>query len=168
MYALLSSSDFEAMPAPAGADLSPYIMTGSFCAPLHAAVLTDRFGWRFHPQEHSLDFHTGADLAAEPETAVYAFMGGTVTAAGYHESYGKYIRIDHGNDFSTLYAHCSKLLVRKGEKVHTGQRIGQVGQSGNATGPHLHFEMALDSTRLDPLWALGNGEELTLIRQEEQ
>jgi hypothetical protein len=63
MYALLSSSDFEAMPAPAGADLSPYIMTGSFCAPLHDAVLTDRFGWRFHPQEHSLDFHTGADLA---------------------------------------------------------------------------------------------------------
>ncbi|MBQ4051808.1 MAG: M23 family metallopeptidase [Oscillospiraceae bacterium] len=156
MCILLSSTDFEAMPPPAGADLSPFIMTGSFCAPLSDAGVTDQFGWRFHPQELCLDFHSGIDLSAESGTPIRAFMSGTADIAGTHESYGKYIRIDHGNGFFTLYAHCSKLLIRKGETVRIGQCIAKVGQTGQATGPHLHFEMIMNSTRLDPLWVLGD------------
>ena len=165
---LISAAEFEPMPPPAGADFSPFVMTGSFCVPLNDALLTDRFGWRFHPLEHSLDFHTGLDLAAGSGAPVRAFMSGTVTSAGLHESYGKYIRIDHGNGFSTLYAHCSELLIREGERVHTGQLIGKVGQTGEATGPHLHFEMVLNGTWLDPFWVLGDSKTPYRILQEEQ
>lgn len=151
---LLSSSSFEPMPPPAGADLSPYILTCPLTVPTDYRSVTDRFGWRFHPIGGTLDFHTGLDLAADEGAAVRAALGGTVAVSDTHESYGNYIVIDHGSGFSTLYAHCSRLLVREGKRVAPGQRIALVGQTGDATGPHLHFEMIRNSVRLDPLPAL--------------
>ena len=77
-----------------------------------------------------------------------------MTEAGFHESYGNYLILDHANGFTTLYAHCSRLLVRKGDRVKKGQLIGKIGATGAATGPHLHFELRLNGVCLDPLPAL--------------
>lgn len=173
LLALLSSTAqpvpaFEAMPPPAGADFSPFLMTCTLQLPLETAELTDRFGWRFHPIDGQLDFHYGLDLASDEGGTIRAVLAGTVQTAGFHESYGNYIILDHGNGFSTLYAHCSRLLVKEGKQVKAGQRIAKVGSTGAATGPHLHFEIIRNGVRLDPLWILGDGEELTSIPAPEE
>lgn len=151
---------FDKMPPPLGADFSPFLMTVPLCQPLEAGQLTDPFGWRFHPLSGQLDFHGGADLAADKGTPIRAAAAGTVMKADEEESYGKYLVLDHQNGFSTLYAHCSRLLVREGQAVKKGQVIARVGATGEATGPHLHFEIRQNGCRLDPLWALGDGERL--------
>lgn len=151
---LLSVTAFEPIPPPAGAEFSPYVTTASLTPPLEAAEITDPFGWRFHPMTDRLDFHYGIDLAAEQGTPVCAVLGGTVTVSEKHESYGKYLVIEHGSGFSTLYAHCSRLLADEGDHVRAGQQIAGVGQTGDATGPHLHFEMIRNGIRLDPIYVL--------------
>ncbi len=157
---------FDKMPPPAGADFSPFMMTLPLCQPLEAGRLTDPFGWRFHPLSGELDFHSGADLAADKGTPIRAALAGIVSQAGQDESYGNYLVLDHQNGFSTLYAHCSQLLVQEGQAVKKGQAIAQVGATGDATGPHLHFEVRQNGCRLDPLWALGDGEQLAARKEE--
>lgn len=78
-----------------------------------------------------------------------AATGGKVITATSSNSYGKYIMIENGN-LTTLYAHCSKLLVKEGSQVTQGQEIAKVGETGNATGPHLHFETRIDSKPINP------------------
>ena len=102
-------------------------------------------------------------MAAPEKTPIYTAVAGVVETADTHPSYGNYLIIDHYNGFSTLYAHCSKLLVQEGELVSRGQKIALVGQTGEATGNHLHFEIHLNGIRYDPLWILGDGEKITLI-----
>jgi murein DD-endopeptidase MepM/ murein hydrolase activator NlpD len=97
------------------------------------------------------DFHLGIDLPAPKGTEIYASKGGTVLKATYHSSYGYYVLIDHGGEISTLYAHCSKLLVSKGDKVTRGQVIAEVGNTGNSYGAHLHYEVRKDGKTTDPL-----------------
>jgi murein DD-endopeptidase MepM/ murein hydrolase activator NlpD len=94
--------------------------------------------------------HNGVDLAAPTGTKIYATDGGTVTYSGYKGSFGYMIIINHGGNYESYYAHCSKLLVRKGETVSCGQTIALVGETGSATGPHLNFTLSKDSVRLDP------------------
>jgi len=94
--------------------------------------------------------HYGLDYAASTGTSIYASDGGTVTTAGWHGNYGYYIKIDHGGGFTTLYAHCSKLLVKVGDKVYQGQRIGLVGNTGRSTGPHCHFEIFKYGKNVNP------------------
>ena len=159
---------FDKMPPPRGADFSPAVMTAALSPPLRAACMTDPFGWRFHPLTGQLDFHYGLDLAADEKTPIYAALSGTVRSASQGDSYGNYVILDHQNGFATLYAHCSKLLVQEGETVRKGQKIALVGSTGAATGPHLHFEMIQDGIRLDPLWALGDGERVTAIPEPEE
>ena len=88
---------------------------------------------------------------------VVAAASGTVVISGVHSSYGYYIKIDHGNGMETLYAHCleGSLMVNVGDKVVAGQPISLVGQTGYATGPHLHFEVIIDGNRVDPKPYLG-------------
>lgn len=160
--------DFDPMPPPATADFSPVIMTVPLFEPLQEATMTDPFGWRFHPISGQLDFHYGLDLAASEGASIYAVTAGTVTISDEDDSYGQYILLDHQNDFCSLYAHCSKLLVEEGDKVKRGQKIAEVGSTGEATGPHLHLEILYQNRRLDPLWVLGDGEVLTAIPQPEE
>ena len=81
---------------------------------------------------------------------ISAAESGTVITAAYHWSYGNYVVIDHGSGLSTLYAHCSSLAVSSGQSVSKGQTIAYVGSTGNSSGPHLHFEVRINGSRVDP------------------
>lgn len=108
------------------------------------------FGYRLHPIHNEIRFHYGTDFAAEAGADINAFADGTVLAAGEDAGYGNYIKIDHGDGYVTLYGHCSQLLVAEGEQISRGQRIALVGSTGQATGPHLHFELIHNGVYLNP------------------
>ena len=95
-------------------------------------------------------FHTGIDIAASRGTPVRAPMGGTVTFAGWRGGYGRTIIIDHGGEFRTLYGHLSRVGVRRGQRVESGAAIGATGASGNASGPHLHYEILAKGRPINP------------------
>jgi murein DD-endopeptidase MepM/ murein hydrolase activator NlpD len=100
--------------------------------------------------------HDGIDIAAPEGTAANSAADGVVTRAetGWNGRYGSIIVIDHGNDVSTWYAHLSEVSVAVGDQVRVGQKVGAVGSTGLSTGPHLHFELRLKRTPMDPLLAL--------------
>ena len=112
------------------------------------------FGWRL--LYGVWDYHRGWDLAAYRGTTISASKGGKVVIATYHNSYGNYVVIDHGDGVSTVYAHCSKLTVSKGDTVKKGDKIGEVGTTGNSTGNHLHFEFRLNGKYIDPFTYIKN------------
>lgn len=100
--------------------------------------------------------HGAIDVAAPKSTPIYAAAQGTVLLSGWHESYGNFVKIDHGGGIATLYAHQSKLNCTKGQKVKRGQLIGYVGSTGDSTGNHLHFEVRENEERVNPLSYFGN------------
>jgi murein DD-endopeptidase MepM/ murein hydrolase activator NlpD len=104
--------------------------------------------------------HKGVDLTAPMGTDVYAAMDGRVVSAGSQKGYGNFVVVDHGNGVLTLYGHHSRNLVAEGEIVHRGQKIAEVGMTGNATGPHLHFELRVDGAPTNPLPYLNDVEDL--------
>ena len=112
------------------------------------------FGWR--KLSGVWDYHRGWDIAAYRGTPIHAAKGGQVVIATYHNSYGNYVVIDHGDGVSTVYAHCSKLTVTKGATVKKGDKIGEVGTTGNSTGNHLHFEFRLNGKYIDPFTYIKN------------
>jgi murein DD-endopeptidase MepM/ murein hydrolase activator NlpD len=105
--------------------------------------------------------HKGIDLTAPVGTDVYSTLDGEVVAVGRHRQYGNYVVVDHGNGVSTLYAHHKANFVQEGEIVRRGQKIAEVGRTGNATGPHLHFELRLRGARTNPLPFLNDMEEVS-------
>jgi len=117
--------------------------TGTFRRPVNVGVYR---GWGMRWGR----MHYGLDYAAPTGTPIYASDGGTVITAGWHGNYGYYIKIDHGANMVTLYAHCSKLLVKAGDKVYQGQKIGLVGNTGRSTGPHCHFEIFKNGKNVNP------------------
>jgi murein DD-endopeptidase MepM/ murein hydrolase activator NlpD len=116
---------------------------------------TSSFGWRTHPIFGDRRFHAGIDIGAPYGTSVWSADEGTVVYAGYASGYGTLVVISHGTvggkDLTTGYAHMSSLLVSPGQQVSRGQQVGRVGNEGNSTGPHLHFEVRLDGDPVDPL-----------------
>lgn len=116
------------------------------------AVLTSGFGWREHPIEGGEKFHYGVDLAAETGTPIGAFAEGTVDYIGESDVYGLYLQLRHDNGITSFYAHCSKLCVQQGQKVAEGEKVAEVGATGEVTGPHLHFELKKDGVRLNPAY----------------
>lgn len=125
--------------------------TGSFLWPVASYVyVSSRFGLRVHPITGEKKSHTGIDIASNQGTAVYASDGGSVTLAGSNGGYGNCIMIDHGNGYVTLYGHLSSISVSVGQTVSQGATIGAVGSTGFTTGPHLHFEVLKNGTRIDP------------------
>jgi len=106
---------------------------------------------RKHPILGTFKTHRAIDFAADTGTPVETVGNGTVTFAGWSDTYGNYIKIDHGSGFTTAYAHLSKMYVSKGARVKQGDLIGAVGTTGRSTGPHLHYEMYKNGTPVNPL-----------------
>ncbi len=112
--------------------------------------VTSEFGYRCHPITGVWGGHGGIDIGKPKGTPVYASLSGTVTVSQYSSSYGYFVMIDHGNGLETLYAHNSKLLVSVGQTVIAGEKISEVGSTGDSTGNHLHFEVRENGTRVNP------------------
>lgn len=119
--------------------------TGEFSWPMSRGTITSRYGSR------GGRLHAGVDIAASTGTPIYAADSGVVTMAQWYSGYGKIVVIEHGNGKSTLYGHCSEILVRLGSKVEKGQLIARVGSTGRSTGSHLHFEVRENGRARDPL-----------------
>ena len=120
------------------------------CAAPLDGTLTSPFGWRVDPNTGAESFRTGVDLAADEGTAVACFADGTIGVVGDSTILGKYVTVLHADGYETLYAHCSKVSVSSGQYVARGDTLGAVGATGNATGPHLHFELHDGAKYLDP------------------
>ena len=114
--------------------------------------ISSDFGWRDHPIQGKELFHNGLDIAVNTGTEVGAFADGTVDYVGESPIYGLYLQISHGEKVTSFYAHCSKLLVKKGQKVKMGETVALSGSTGNSTGPHLHFELRKDGVLLNPAY----------------
>ena len=112
--------------------------------PTAATYITSHFGWR------SLGWHTGIDIAGPQGKAIYAYKTGKVVFSGWGGAYGYMLKVDHGNGVATWYAHCSKLLAKAGDTVNQGQTIAHVGTTGNSSGPHLHFEIRINGSAVNP------------------
>jgi murein DD-endopeptidase MepM/ murein hydrolase activator NlpD len=110
--------------------------------------LVGRITSAFGPRRGS--YHHGIDIAASRGAPITAAMAGNVQRAGWIGSYGYAVILDHGNGYKTLYAHASRLFVKRGDRVDKGQRIALVGSTGNSTGPHLHFEVIKNGTHVNP------------------
>lgn len=121
-----------------------------FTWPCGGAVVSG-FGNRVHPVLGTVRFHSGIDINCPNATAVGASAAGTVISAGWNGGYGNAVIIDHGGGFATLYGHLSEIDVAVGTAVSVGQLVGLVGSTGLSTGPHLHFEVRVNGTAVDPM-----------------
>lgn len=119
-------------------------------------TFTSGFGSRIHPVYGTEGFHSGTDIAAPEGTPILASLDGEVIACGAGEMSGNYVKLDNGGGIETLYCHCSSLNISKGDKVKAGDIIAFVGQTGLATGPHLHFELHINGTKSEPMLLLEN------------
>ncbi len=126
--------------------------TGNLVWPSYCTYITSRQGPRVHPVTGEYKNHGGTDIGASYGSAIYAADSGTVvrSADGWNGGWGNYVMINHGNGMQTLYAHMSSRAVSVGQTVSRGQTIGYVGSTGMSTGPHLHFEMYINGSRVDP------------------
>ena len=125
---------------------------GSWGYPLpYRATVTSAYGWRTHPITGKQSFHNGVDLAAGSGTAIYAVRSGTVTTATYSSVYGYYVTVNHGDGYSSLYAHMTDYVVSNGQYVEKGQLLGYVGSTGWSTGPHLHFTIYYNGSTVNPM-----------------
>lgn len=126
--------------------------TGTFVWPSDTCrIVTSKFGTRMHPVYHVYKTHNGIDIGARYGTNVLAADSGTVVVSKYSSSYGNYIMINHGNGTTTLYAHMSSRIAQVGDKVSQGEVIGLVGSTGVSTGAHIHFEITVGGSRVNPL-----------------
>lgn len=139
----------------AGEDFSPKermaFMGKFFLPPLSTYRLSSRFGPRRNPVSGALVRHDGLDMVAPWGSPVLAARDGTVALTGYHAIYGKYVVIDHPGGYTTMYGHLQDYRVAKGQSVLAGDQIGRLGNTGQSTGAHLHFEIQFEGKAQDPL-----------------
>jgi Peptidase family M23 len=109
------------------------------------------FGYRIHPIYKVKKFHQGVDFPARVGTAIQSTGDGVVVEAGWHSGYGQCVRISHGYGYETWYAHMNKINVHHGEKIKKGQKIGEVGDTGLSTAPHLHYEVHFKGQPINPI-----------------
>ena len=135
----------------------------SFLAsPMEFSRVTSGFANRLHPIFQTWRQHLGVDYAAPQGTPVRAVGDGTVEFAGWQNGYGNVVTVRHDGNRETLYAHLSRIDVRKGQKIEQGQHVGAVGRTGWATGPHLHFEFRVAGQHQDPLLIAKAGDTVPL------
>lgn len=113
-------------------------------------TITSDYGYREHPVYSGESFHKGRDIAAEEGSDIYAVLDGEVIETGNAEMAGNYIKIAHENGLETFYCHCKEIYLKEGVYVRKGDVIASVGQTGLATGPHLHFELHENNVAVDP------------------
>jgi murein DD-endopeptidase MepM/ murein hydrolase activator NlpD len=116
-----------------------------------SGTITDEFVNRRDPFTRKIKFHTGLDIGTDYGKSIKAAAGGKVILVDYIYGTGNTVKVDHGNGIVTLYGHCSKILVKEGQIVEKGEVIAKVGSSGRSTGPHLHLEVQIYGTPVDPL-----------------
>ena len=138
-------AEYSAVTTPGDVCLTQQVLGFAYAAPVQGTV-TDGFGWRENA------FHYGTDIAADAGTVISSFADGTVTAVGDSSQLGNYVTVSHAGAFTTLYAHCSRITASSGQQVALGDPIAEVGETGNATGPHLHFAIQKDTVYLDPAY----------------
>ncbi len=124
--------------------------TGRLIMPVNGRI-SSPFGYRVHPIFQVRKLHTGIDISASSGTPIKAADSGVVVQAGWRGGYGQAVVISHGDGIATLYAHQSKILVGVGDRVEKGDVIGKVGSTGYSTGPHLHFEVRVNGSPVDPM-----------------
>lgn len=127
-----------------------WVATGTFRWPTNGHI-TSPFGYRKSPGGFGSSYHRGIDIANHRGTPIYAADGGTVSIAGWQGGYGYMVEINHNNGYTTRYAHCSSLLVSKGDHVYKGQQISRMGSTGNSTGNHCHFEIRYSGVPNNPM-----------------
>jgi len=118
--------------------------------PLGGGRISSVFGYRVHPITGSWEYHEGLDINGKSGAPIYSTAEGTVVFSGWRQGYGVCVGIDHGNGFSTLYAHNTRNIVYEGEHVKKGQIIGYVGSTGSTTGVHCHYEVHFQNRAVDP------------------
>lgn len=155
LFMLSAESKPGMQPAPNGSLLSPVYLSIQAKPPI-TGLITSGFCYRVHPLSGENDFHTGLDIAAEEGRDILAALPGLVTEVGWSEIYGNYIILKHSIHLETKYAHCSQILAQEGIVVAQGERIASVGQTGAATGPHLHFAVIVDGSYTDPEYILAD------------
>ncbi|MEG1943302.1 MAG: M23 family metallopeptidase, partial [Angelakisella sp.] len=144
--------DYTGPALPENATMDRYTLGLAKTASPVTAQVTSGFGWREHPLDGEEKFHNGVDLLVNDGTAVCAFADGVVDYIGESPVYGQYIQLRHANGVTTFYAHNSKLCVQQGQRVAVGEKITESGETGNVTGPHLHFEIKKDGKLLNPAY----------------
>ncbi len=137
---------------PENVELRQRVLGFAYTSPLQGAALTSGFGYRIHPISENDLFHYGVDLDAAEGTAIHAFAEGTVGVVGQSSGLGNYVTVDHPGGFSTLYAHCRCVTASAGQTIHRGDLLAEVGQTGAATGPHLHFELHSGQEYINPIY----------------
>ena len=135
---LLSRNSLESQQTPAG-------------WPVKGGWISSSFGSRMHPMTGKKQFHRGVDIPGKLGADVLAVADGVVTRSERSGNYGWLVKIDHGDDYTTLYSHNSKNLVEVGETVTKGQSIALIGSTGRSTGPHVHFEVAKNGRTINPV-----------------
>ena len=133
-----------------------FFLDSSLRMPLRESVLTSSYGMRVSPITGKNKFHSGVDLAAPKGTEVFACGHGVVQKTGWDNVYGYYVIVQHDSNRSSFYAHLSKILVTKEDKVSTKTCIGKVGSTGASTGPHLHFEIRKNNSKINPFTELSD------------
>ncbi len=141
-------------PVTDGTDIIIKEMKEHLCLPLKTGIITSPFGDR--EDNGTVKKHKGIDIGADKGSEIYAVLDGTVAAAEKDDSYGNYTVISHSDSTQTLYAHCDRLYVKKGDTVKKGQKIASVGSTGDADGDHLHFELIVNGTNINPSSLLGD------------
>jgi len=122
--------------------------------PVIGGEVSSEFGERVHPINKTLGVHKGIDIALDSGEPIYAIFDGEVVEATFDQWNGNHIKIKHDNNILSVYCHCSKLFVKKGDVIRGGEVIGLVGSTGQSTGPHIHFELRINDISYNPSYAL--------------
>ncbi len=138
-------------------NFSPVFLTVNLENPIKNGDITSKFGYRTSPITNEYSLHKGLDIASPKNTKIYSAYSGVVEKAKYHEINGNYVAIRHSENLKTTYNHCEKLLVKEGDLVKKGDIIALVGDTGYATGNHLHFEVLVNGVYVNPLFVLNYG-----------
>lgn len=141
-------------PTPEGYSLEPVFISRKLFSPLDSLRVTSPFSWRIHPFAKKILFHTGTDYAAAVGDNVYSVLPGTIEETGFDSSFGNFIVVSHPGNIKTKYAHLDEIIAIKGTNIKAGDIIGKAGETGGATGPHLHFEISLNGITYNPEYLL--------------
>ncbi len=152
---LVKPSGMRAGLAPQGSSFAPLSAAKAAGLPLAQGELSSRFGYRLDPFTGELAFHTGTDIAVPEGSPILSLYDGTVSLVLEEPGgYGRYIVVEHGGSFSTLYAHCSDITAAVGQRVKAGETIAKAGNTGLSSGSHLHLEVLIGKIAHDPAYIL--------------